>query len=270
MNERLDLVRLTPQCVIDAGCGEGHDLAALAQRYEGAQVIGVDQSPAMLASARQYGSDQRSTLGRVLDTLPWMGGHKARQRSPHLCQADFGQLPFGRNCAQLIWSNLALHWHPRPDLVLREWRRVLSVGGVVMFSCFGPDTFKELRAAFAEIDTYPHTLPFVDMHDLGDMLVHAGFADPVMDMEVLTLTYPDVGRLIAEVRGLGGNPLSTRRRGLLSRRQWAAMTAALQAQASLAGEIPLTIELVFGHAFRVAPKQTADGETIIRFQPRNK
>src|SRR5207248_685226 len=121
-----------------------------------------------------------------------------------------------------------LHWHPQPDRVFAEWRRVLRVDGLLMFSSFGPDTFKELRAAFADMDQSPHALPFVDMHDFGDMLVNAGFSTPVMDMENITVTYESAHKLIADVRAWGGNPLSTRRRGLTGRYAWEKAMRALE------------------------------------------
>jgi malonyl-CoA O-methyltransferase len=177
-------------------------------------------------------------------------------------------LPFGTNSLDLLWSNLALHWHPQPDRVFAEWRRVLRVDGLLMFSCFGPDTFIELRTAFAALDETPHTLPFVDMHDFGDQLVEAGFSTPVMDMERITVTYDNVAALLADVRALGGNPLATRRRGLIGRAAWQRMLDAFEAQRRPDGKLGLSFEVIYGHAFRPAPRTTAAGEAIVRFQPR--
>jgi malonyl-CoA O-methyltransferase len=184
-----------------------------------------------------------------------------------LC-ADFGDLPLAMNSVDLIWSNLALHWHPQPDRVFAEWRRVLRVDGLLMFSNFGPDTFRELRAAFAAMDETPHALPFVDMHDFGDQLVEAGFSTPVMDMEQITVTYDTAESLLADVRAFGGNPLATRSRGLVGRAAWQRMLAALERQRRPDGKLGLTFEVIYGHAFRPAPRVTAAGEAIVRFQPR--
>jgi malonyl-CoA O-methyltransferase len=161
-----------------------------------------------------------------------------------------------------------LHWHPQPDRVFAEWRRVLRVDGLLMFSNFGPDTFRELRNAFAALDETPHTLPFVDMHDFGDQLVEAGFTTPVMDMEQITVTYDTAEALLRDVRAFGGNPLATRRRGLVGRAAWQRMLAALESQRRPDGKLGLTFEVIYGHAFRPAPKVTAAGEAIVRFQPR--
>ena len=261
MHERLSLVKIVPQRVLDAGCGTGPDLATLQKTYPAAQIIGMDASSAMLAEAKAPAPALRS-LNQMLSRLM-----PAKAGVDLLC-GDFGSLPFGPNSLDLVWSNLALHWHPQPDRVFAEWRRVLRVDGLLMFSNFGPDTFKELRAAFAELDESPHTLPFVDMHDFGDQLVEAGFSTPVMDMERITVTYDTAEALLADVRALGGNPLDTRRRGLIGRAAWGRVLEAFEAGRRPDGKLGLSFEVIYGHAFRPAPKQTAAGESIVRFQPR--
>jgi malonyl-CoA O-methyltransferase len=178
---------------------------------------------------------------------------------------DFADLPLAPNALDLVWSNLALHWHPQPDRVFAEWRRTLRTDGLLMFSCFGPDTFKEIKAAFAEADLAPHALPFVDMHDFGDMLVNVGFSTPVLDMETITVTYATAAALLADVRAWGGNPLATRRRGLMGKAAWARMLAALETLRRPDGKLGLTFEIIYGHAFRPAPRVTQAGEAIIRF-----
>jgi len=139
------------------------------------------------------------------------------------------------------------------------------VNGLLMFSCFGPDSLQEVRAAFADVDLTQHTLPFVDMHDFGDQLVEAGFATPVMDMEKITVTYDTPARLWADVRALGGNPLGTRRKGLLGRAGHQRLLQALERQRRADGKLALTFEVIYGHAFRPAARMTKDGEAIIRF-----
>ena len=265
MHERLALVKIDPARALDAGCGEGADLPLLQQRYPAAHLIGADAAHAMLAAARSRDGAARSALDRLLGK--WLPGKAGSGRNlPGLTCGDFAQLPFGGNTFDLIWSNLALHWHPQPDRVFAEWRRVLRVDGVLMFSCFGPDTFKQLRAAFAAVDDAPHLLSFVDMHDFGDMLVNAGFSTPVMDMENITVTYPSAEKLLSDVRAWGGNPLATRRRGLFGPRDKARVTATLEAGRMADGRLPLTFEVIYGHAFRPAPRTTAAGETIVRLE----
>lgn len=257
MHERLQLVKVNPQRVLDAGCGTGPDLPVLQKSYPAAQILGVDTSPAMIAAAR--GQAAKSGLSQLIGKLL-----PAKSGIDYLC-ADMADLPLARNNVDLVWSNLALHWHPQPDRVFAEWHRVLKVGGLLMFSCFGPDTLQELRAAFAEVDLAPHTLPFVDMHDFGDQLVEAGFAEPVMDMEKITVTYDSADKLLADARALGGNPLQSRRKGLLGKDAYARLKAGLEKQRRADGKLALTFEVIYGHAFRPAPRVTSSGEAIIRF-----
>ena len=261
MHERLGLVKIAPRRVLDAGCGPGPDLALLQKDYPAAQIIGLDAAFAMVEAAKV----PATALGALTQMLSRLLPAKA---GIDLLCGDFGDLPFGPNSLDLVWSNLALHWHPQPDRVFAEWRRVLRVDGLLMFSNFGPDTLRELRTAFAEADEAPHALPFVDMHDFGDQLVEAGFSTPVMDMEVITVTYATPRALLADVRALGGNPLATRRRGLLGRAAWQRVEAALERQRRPDGKLGLSFEVIYGHAFRPAPRVTAAGEAILRFQPR--
>ncbi len=259
MFERLTLINITPQRVLDAGCGEGADLPLLQQHFSAAQVVGIDGSfPMLLATHRP--SILSSIRRSVMSCLP----SKFQYRPFTLLSGDFAALPLGVDTCDVIWSNLALHWHPQPDKVFAEWRRVLRTNGLLMFSCFGPDTFQELRAAFNMVDQAPHVLPFVDMHDFGDMLVNIGFSTPVMDMEKITVTYATVEKLMADVRAFGGNPLHTRRRGLLGKKSWSKFVDALSQQRGLDGTISLTFEIIYGHAFLPAPTRTANGEAIVR------
>ncbi|WP_404822438.1 methyltransferase domain-containing protein [Noviherbaspirillum aerium] len=268
MHERLSLIKLQPREVLDLGCGEGADMTGLQTQYPESRVIGVDASSALLREARRHREQAMSSMQRLFSKwLPSRGG--AGYAAQLIC-GDFARLALQSGSADLVWSNLALHWHPQPDLVFSEWRRVLRVDGLLMFSCFGPDTFREIRDAFAGIDEAAHAFSFVDMHDFGDMLVNAGFSTPVMDMEKITVTYDSADRLLADVRAWGGNPLLTRRRGLLGRHAYARMLQTLEDRRNAEGKIPLTFEVVYGHAFRPAPRTTSSGEAIIRFDPRRK
>lgn len=270
MHERLSLVKLAPQAVLDAGCGEGADLPILQNTYPQARVLGLDGSAAMLARARSQQLGAMSSVNRLLGKMLPQAMRPGGQGGPMLAAGDFAQLPLAVNTVDLVWSNLALHWHPQPDRVFSEWHRVLRTNGLLMFSCFGPDTFKELRQAFVSLDDAPHSLPFVDMHDFGDMLVHAGFATPVMDMETITVTYDTTEKLLADVRAWGGNPLATRRRGLCGTAAWRRVIDTLEAARRPDGKLGLSFEIIYGHAFRPLPRTTANGEAIIRFDLRKK
>lgn len=266
MLERMLLVKIAPQRMLDAGCGEGADIVSLQQRFADARIIGLDSAFNMLVLARERRQMAQSAIDRLLTR--WLPSAGPGSGGALVC-ADFARLPFGAHALDMVWSNLALHWHPQPDRVFAEWRRVLQIEGLLMFSCFGPDTFRELRIAFERIDAVPHSLPFVDMHDLGDMLVHAGFSTPVMEMENITVTYDTPLRLLTDLRAWGGNPLESRRRGLLGRAAYARLLHALEQQRDADGRIPLTFEVIYGHAFRPPPRTTAGMEAIIHFEPRS-
>jgi len=263
MFDRLELIKIAPTRVLDAGCGTGADLPLLQKSYPAAQILGLDAADAMLR-AGQGPEAKSSSLNQLLSKLlPSKSG-------VDLVCGDFAELPLGPNSLDLVWSNLALHWHPQPDRVFAEWRRVLRVNSLLMFSCFGPDSLRELRTAFAEADLTPHVLPFVDMHDFGDQLVEAGFSTPVLDMETITVTYDTPQALLSDVRALGGNPLTTLRRSMMGKAAWQRMLDTLERGRRSDGKLGLTFEVIYGHAFRPAPKVTSKGEAIIRFDPPRK
>ncbi|MBV8259456.1 MAG: methyltransferase domain-containing protein [Paraburkholderia sp.] len=273
MRERLEYIKVSPAAVLDVGCGPGDDLPGLRERLPEAPVFGTDLSLAMLRRARA--NDAADTSWRRF--LPASVGRALGSRGPRFAQADFAELPFGHGAFELLWSNLALHWHPRPDLVFGEWERVLKVNGLLMFSTFGPDTLKQLRGAFAAVEAAhgvparPHVVDFVDMHDLGDMLVENGFEIPVMDQETLTVTYTTPEKLLADVRRWGAYPFEREGEGAHgARRLQRALVAALEARRCAdgphAGTIPLTFEIIYGHAWKAVPRTTAEGHGIVRIE----
>ncbi|MCP5268267.1 MAG: methyltransferase domain-containing protein [Zoogloeaceae bacterium] len=251
MLERLDYVRIDPQRCLDLGCGTGSSLTALRERYRDALLVGADFCEPMLRAGRR----EKGLLGRLMPFL--------KPQSAALALADAQQLPFHSAGFGLVWSNLLLHWLEEPRPALREVCRTLETGGLFMFSTFGPDTLRELSSAFN--DGYAHTQRFADMHDLGDMLVECGFAEPVMDMEVLTLTYASFDDLVAELRASGdGCAMHGRRKGLMGRTVW---QQARKAYLALAQDerLPATFEVVYGHAWKGEPKKISDGRAIVHF-----
>ncbi|PYE26118.1 malonyl-CoA O-methyltransferase [Paraburkholderia silvatlantica] len=282
MRERLEYIKVNPAAVLDIACGQGDDLPGLRERFPEAPVFGTDLSLGMLRHAREH--DAPDTSWRRF--LPASVGRALGSRGPRVAQADFAELPFAHGAFELLWSNLALHWHPRPDLVFGEWQRVLRVNGLLMFSTLGPDTLKELRGAFAEVEaahgvpTRAHVIDFVDMHDLGDMLVENGFEIPVMDQETLTITYKTPEKLLADVRRWGAYPFARNGDGAGegenggathgARRLHRALVAALEARRRTdgphAGTIPLTFEIIYGHAWKAVPRTTAEGHGIVRIE----
>lgn len=237
---RFEYIRLAPRRILDIGCGLGRTRTGLLKVFPDAEWAGVELSTAMVREGR------REQRGYALSRL-W-------RREPHWVVADAAQLPVADEAADLVYSNLMLHWHPTPERVFPEWKRVLRVDGLVMFASFGPDTLRELRAAATEVLPHARPVPFVDMHDLGDMMVASGLAAPVMDVEQLTLTFKTPHDLLREVRALGANPRDDRWPALPAGRRARLLLDALAAQRTASGRIPLTFEIVYGHAWKPAPR----------------
>ena len=166
---------------------------------------------------------------------------------------------------QMVWSNMALHMAADPQALIARWHRALAVDGYLMFSCLGPDTAQELRALYAEQGWPPAGHAFTDMHDWGDMLVHAGFAEPVMDMERITLTFESPARLLQELQELGCNLHPARFAGLRGRR-WRQQLEALLARGAESGRLPLTFEVIYGHAFKPHPRVRLDAHSAVSLQ----
>lgn len=224
---RLEPMAIDPRLVVDAGAGTGHSSRALGKRYPKATVVALDQSPAMLREART----QRRWL----------------RPFARVC-ADACRLPLADGGVDLVFSNLLLHWCGASTL-FAEVRRVLAPRGLFAFSCLGVDTLAELREAWSTVDAAPHVHLFHDMHTLGDALVHAGFAAPVLDVERYTLHYADLDALVADLRGSGaGNADPGRPRGLLTPRRRARLVAAYESRRA-DGRLPATAEVIYGHAW---------------------
>jgi len=241
---RLDLVAFEPRVVLDLGCGTAHAARALKRRWPKARVLALDRSSAMLARAAAQSSFLR--------------------RFERAC-ADAVALPIASGAVDLVFSSLMLPAIDALDAALAEARRVLSARGYFTFATLGPDTLRELRAAWAAADGGAHVHRFLDMHDVGDALVRAGFADPVMDVERVTLTYRDVRALVADLRAVGAsNALAERRRALTGRRRWAIVEAKYARDAD--GRLPASCEVVYGQAWcpgTTPPIRSRRGEVVV-------
>ncbi|HJV96017.1 MAG TPA: methyltransferase domain-containing protein [Albitalea sp.] len=247
MAQRLELIRLRPERVIDWGSFLGASGALLDAAYPRAQRVAVEPHPALA---------ERS---RAENRAPWWSARRWRSGAVEvLLERD--EL---RGSAQLIWSNMMLHAVQDPPALMDRWQRALSADGFVMFSCLGPGTLIELRALYQRLGWPAPTLDFVDMHDLGDMLVQAGFADPVMDQETLTLSWASPQALLAELRSLGANASPDRLPGLRTPRWKARLERELQSLAGADGRLSLSFEVAYGHAFKAPPRVKSGEPTTV-------
>jgi malonyl-CoA O-methyltransferase len=251
MLARLAYIRLRPGAILDAGSGTGNALAALRSRYPEAGIVALDIALAMLQRGRER--------------LPWWKGLLVRR--PSAVCSDIERLPLAHAAVDMVWSNLALQWLNEPQRGFAEMQRVLAPGGLLMFSTFGPDTLKELRAATRGVDRHTHVHRFIDMHDLGDMLVQSGFADPVMDMEHLTLTYDHVLQLMRELKAIGAHNLTRGRPTGLSGRALLAAVSANYEAFRREGKLPATFEVVYGHAWKPSARVGPSGRPVIEITP---
>lgn len=249
--ERLDFIRHTPARILDAGSGTGNAWRGLAARYPAARLVALDLAPGMLRQASA--------------TVPWY--QRLLRRSPATICGDLEQLPLASSSIDLAWSNLALQWVNALPQAFAEMRRVLAPGGLFMFTTFGPDTLKELRAAQAGTDGHTHVSGFIDMHDIGDLLVQAGFADPVIDMETFTLTYPDVKSLMHDLKAIGARNAAADRPPALSGKAWLNAVTRNYELLRRNGKLPATFEVVYGHAWRPVPRLGPGGRPVIDIKP---
>ena len=229
--DRLQWVQLQPRRILDLGTGTGRALPALAARFPDAELVGLDITPAML---RVAASRPGNTAGN----------------EPLLVCADAARLPFPDQSMDLVFSSLAIHWSPALDEVLAEVRRVLRHPGLFTFTTPGPESYRELRMAWRAVDQSPHVIPFPEMRALGDGLVRAGLAEPVMDTDTLILKYHSFGELVADLRATGTtNASAGRNPGLTGRQAWARLEAAYEKERGTDGLLPASVEIVFGQAW---------------------
>lgn len=230
--ERVAFLRNEPGLVIDVGCGTGSASAALATQFEKANIIALDWAPAML----------RQVAG-MAGKNPWL-----------LC-ADMHSLPLAARSVDLVFSNLALQWSNDLPTVFHEFRRIMKPEAMLVFTCYGPDTLHELKQAWRVIDNLQHVNDFPDMHDIGDGLMAAGFREPVMDAERLTLEYRDVLTLMREIKGSGAHNVASQRfRGLTPASRLQGMQQAYE-QFRHNERYPASYEVIYGAAFAPAEGQ---------------
>jgi malonyl-CoA O-methyltransferase len=247
MGDRLQWIRLEPKAWAHwepvRGGLDGH--ALVERRYP--------QAECYIAEAPQHARTALDQLAR-----PWWQRWSGPVRR-------HGPVPEG--AAQMLWANMALHMSAQPQDLIAQWHRALSIDGFLMFSCLGPDTLRELRAVYRALGWPPPAHDFTDMHDWGDMLVHAGFAEPVMDMERITLTWETPQRLIQELRELGANLHPERFPALRGRGWHAGLEQELaRSLAGTDGRLALTFEIIYGHAFKPAPKIRVSAQSAVSLE----
>lgn len=247
MGEKLDVILLKPERVIDWWGALGAGAPLLEAAYPKAQQLRVEPDAAWADRSRAQAQRPWWTAAR------WTGGELG-------VAMESDEIAPG---AGLIWANMMLHAVVDPVALIERWHGLLRVDGFVMFSCLGPGTLRELRAIYARLGWPAPTPGFVDMHDLGDMLVQAGFADPVMDQETLTLRWPNPRALLVELHSLGGNTAPDRAPGLRTPRWRERLERELQTLAAPDGSIGLSFEVAYGHAFKAAPRLRAGQATTV-------
>lgn len=236
--ERLELLKLKPRRILDLGTGTGAGLKALLQKYPDAQVYALDIAEGMLQQAKKK--------------LSWWQRlrHKVR-----FVAAEAEQLPFADNSFDMVISNLTLQWCEDLPAVFKELQRVMAPDGAVLFTTFGPDSLKELRASWAQVDELVHIHEFIDMHDIGDAMLHSSLAEPVMDMEVITVTYDDAWQIMRDLKNIGAHNVSVDRPRQLTGKQRIQRVIESYERYRILGKLPVTYEIVYGHAWSVEAKQ---------------
>jgi malonyl-CoA O-methyltransferase len=247
MAERLAIIRLQPTVLLDWWSHLGAGAVLLAEAYPRAQRIAVEPDAALMARSSAAAKP------------PWWSAQRWTGTAPQVLH-ESAPLPTG---VQLVWANMMLHAVNDPPALFERWHASLAIDGFVMFSCLGPGTLRELRALYRRLGWPVPTPAFIDMHDLGDMLVQAGFADPVMDQEVITLRWDDADALLAELRSLGGNAAPARHAGLRTPRWRDRLRGELNSLAGADGRPALSFEVAYGHAFRAAPRARPGEATTV-------
>ena len=246
--DRMDVMSMKPVSILDAGSGTGFVSQLLAERFPKAKITALDLAYNMLKQAKNKRTFKQRWNKRF-----------------NYVNAEVENLPFADASVELVISGLTLQWCQDMPKVFKEFKRVLAPGGLLLFSSFGPDTLKELRHSWAEVDDVPHVNAFADMHDVGDALLQSGFADPVMDMEMLTVTYKDVKTVMKDLKQIGAhNVMQGRSHTITGKNKLQKMIKAYE-QFRVDRLVPVTHEIVYGHAW-VPEQKNSDSAVVVPFQ----
>lgn len=241
MNERLSVIKIMPSRILDAGCAYGDDMKAFSENFPDAWIVGMDTSLTMLGHIRKHLHDRDGMIDCVC--------------------GDVGSLPFGQAVFDMVWSNLLIHWHEDAASVFREWISVLRQDGLLMFSCLGQGTWSALRNICKGIDKYSRILEFDSMRDIGDSLIDAGFAAPVLEREWINVTYSTVEKMLTDVRAFGGHLPGNHPEDPRDVNDHKKLVDCLNAERDGDGLLSLEFEIIYAHAFK--GKETMREERVI-------
>lgn len=237
--ERLSLLKIQPKYILDLGCGSGFFSGQLKKKYPNATIIGLDLAHGMLLQAKKK--------------------QRFRRKWP-LVNSDMLQMPFPDGLFDLVFANQVIHWGSSMPLVFRELNRVMNTNACLMFTTLGPDTFKELKQAWHGVNAFAHVNAFVDMHDLGDSLLAEHFLEPVVDMAFLSVHYKTLPQLVRSLKMQGVKNIHPQRNhGLTGRASWSKFEHNYGLMRTQEGKYPLSYEVVYGHAWKGATRQTVEG-----------
>ena len=240
--QRLDYVKLDPTRVLDLGAGTGYISKQLLQRYPKSKLVAVDIALSMLKKTAQHRN--------------WL-------RKPTVVCASAESLPFKDASFDIVISNLMLQWCDDLTGVFAGINRILTGSSLLTFTTFGPDTMRELRQSWSAVDGYEHTSTFVDMHDIGDHLMQAGFQQPVVDMETITLTYASLSSLMKDLKNIGASNAAVKRnKGLTGKSAFKSLEIAYEKFRTEDGLYPLTYEVIYGHAWASAEVDVFQGANL--------
>ncbi len=247
LSQRLDYIKIQPNRALDLGCGTGIVSQDLLSRYPKSKVIGLDSAFNRAKKCQKRGG--------------WL-------RKPRVICADAESLPIKDDAFELVVSNLMLNWVDDFSGAFSEIQRVLAPNGLLLFSMFGPDTLNEIRQCWSDVDTFPHTHDFADMHEVGDALLQSGFINPVMDMEIITMTYTDVMQLMQDLKNTGfSNTHQERQKGLMGKHKFKVFEEAYEQFKTAEGLYPATWEVIYGHAWVGEGIKFDNYENVIPIMP---
>jgi malonyl-CoA O-methyltransferase len=246
--DKLMLVKTAPHCILDVGAGTGFLTRQLQQKYPNSKVIGLDLAHGMTEFAKSK--------------QPW----KLWKNQPVYMSGDAECLPLRSHSVDLIFSNCTLQWCTDIKQVLAEFKRVLKPNGILFFSTLGPQTLHELRQSWQKADNHIHVNDFTDMHDLGDLLIQSDFANPVMDMEMITVNYRDVKQLLNDLKGTGAHNVNLQRpKGCTPKSAFTKMIQSYETFKNPDETYPATFEIIYGHGWQNASLlYRQDKEGVVR------